>query len=201
MLPALPCLATRCPSVYEGLSLTLRRLGTLPCAALRSRKSRCKFDEAAVLLTQERAKELAAHEEQLEDWKKRFKAEALRQISEREKALTEWQGQLEGSRTELEHLKENMEVAGPMCCCLDACNLWCSLYTVGSLTHPSMTSNKPLQHWLQGPKRLDNSACHQPAGKAPLAHCISGSAEGCEGAGVPSDEAGEGSGGSGHRGR
>ncbi len=60
---------------------------------------------------QERAKELAAHEEQLEDWKKRFKAEALRQISEREKALTEWQGQLEGSRAELEHLKENMEVS------------------------------------------------------------------------------------------
>lgn len=61
-------------------------------------------------LAQERAKELAAHEQQLEDWKKRFKAEALRQISEREKALTEWQGQLEGSRAELEHLKENMEV-------------------------------------------------------------------------------------------
>ena len=68
-----------------------------------------------MLLTQERAKELAAHEEQLEDWKKRFKAEALRQISEREKALTEWQGQLEGSRTELEHLKENMEVRGQTC--------------------------------------------------------------------------------------
>ena len=50
------------------------------------------------------------HEEQLEDWKKRFKSEALRQISEREKALADWQAQLEGSRAELEHLKENMEV-------------------------------------------------------------------------------------------
>ena len=61
-------------------------------------------------MAQERAKELAAHEEQLEEWKKRFKAEALRQISEREKALADWQAQLEGSRAELEHLKENMEV-------------------------------------------------------------------------------------------
>ena len=74
-----------------------------------------------MLLAQERAKELAAHEEQLEEWKKRFKAEALRQISEREKALTEWQGQLESSRAELEHLKENMEVGdsrrvGEVCC-------------------------------------------------------------------------------------
>lgn len=61
-------------------------------------------------MAQERAKELEAHEEQLEEWKKRFKAEALRQISEREKALADWQAQLEGSRAELEHLKENMEV-------------------------------------------------------------------------------------------
>ena len=68
-----------------------------------------------IALMQERAKELAAHEEQLEEWKKRFKAEALRQISEREKALTEWQGQLEGSRAELEHLKENMEVSDQRC--------------------------------------------------------------------------------------
>ena len=71
---------------------------------------------------QERAKELAAHEEQLEEWKKRFKAEALRQISEREKALAEWQGQLEGSRAELEHLKESMEVRRRACCHFNACS-------------------------------------------------------------------------------
>lgn len=62
-------------------------------------------------MTQDRAKELAAHKEQLEEWKKRFKAEALRQIGDREKALTEWQAQLEGSRAELEHLKDSMEAS------------------------------------------------------------------------------------------
>ena len=117
----------------------------MPCGMLKSTRSRRQCDEAAVLLAQERAKELAAHEEQLEDWKKRFKAEALRQISEREKALTEWQGQLEGSRAELEHLKENMEVAGPMCCCPDACRSLYAAYTVNACgPTPSMTSIRPL---------------------------------------------------------
>ncbi len=59
---------------------------------------------------QERAKELTAHEEQLEEWKKRFKAEALRQIGERERALSDWQAQLEAKRADLEDLKRNMEV-------------------------------------------------------------------------------------------
>lgn len=59
---------------------------------------------------QERAKELTAHEEQLEEWKKRFKAEALRQIGERERALSEWQAQLDAKRADLEDLKRNMEV-------------------------------------------------------------------------------------------
>ncbi len=58
---------------------------------------------------QERAKELAAHEEQLEEWKKRFKAEALRQIGERERALADWQAQLDAKRADLEDLKKNME--------------------------------------------------------------------------------------------
>lgn len=63
-----------------------------------------------MFLWQDRARELAAHEEQLEEWKKRFKAEALRKIGEREKTLADWQAQLEGSRSELEHLKESVEV-------------------------------------------------------------------------------------------
>jgi hypothetical protein len=62
---------------------------------------------------QERAKELAQHEEQLEDWKKRFKSEALRQIREREAALSDWQAQLDAKRSELEELKNNMEVCHP----------------------------------------------------------------------------------------
>ncbi len=62
------------------------------------------------MLGQERAKELTAHEEQLEEWKKRFKAEALRQIGERERALSEWQAQLDAKRADLEDLKRNMEV-------------------------------------------------------------------------------------------
>ena len=87
---------------------------SLPCSDMLCSAASCQYrghhDCVALLFAQERAKELAAHEEQLEEWKKRFKAEALRQINEREKALTEWQGQLESSRAELEHLKENMEV-------------------------------------------------------------------------------------------
>ena len=59
---------------------------------------------------QARAKELAEHEEQLGDWKARFKAEALRQIGQREAALTQWQAQLEAKRAELEDLKKGMEV-------------------------------------------------------------------------------------------
>ena len=70
----------------------------------------CASIQDYLLLRQERARELAAHEEQLEEWKKRFKAEALRKIGEREQTLADWQAQLEGSRSELEHLKENVEV-------------------------------------------------------------------------------------------
>ena len=70
----------------------------------------CASTQDHVFLWQDRARELAAHEEQLEEWKKRFKAEALRKIGEREKTLADWQAQLEGSRSELEHLKESVEV-------------------------------------------------------------------------------------------
>ena len=73
-------------------------------------QSFCASIQDHLLLRQERARELAAHEEELEEWKKRFKAEALRKIGERERTLADWQVQLEGSRSELEHLKENVEV-------------------------------------------------------------------------------------------
>jgi len=55
---------------------------------------------------------MAAHEEQLEEWKSRFKAEALRQIAEREKMLAEWQQQLDAKRADLDAVKKNMEVGG-----------------------------------------------------------------------------------------
>lgn len=61
---------------------------------------------------QERAREMAMHEEQLEEWKSRFKAEALRQIGEREKMLADWQQQLDAKRADLDALKKNMEVGG-----------------------------------------------------------------------------------------
>ncbi len=59
---------------------------------------------------QARAEELADHEEQLEAWKQKFKAEALRQISEREKALSDWQAKLDRKKTDLEELQRSAEV-------------------------------------------------------------------------------------------
>lgn len=59
---------------------------------------------------QARAEELADHEEQLEAWKQKFKAEALRQISEREKALSDWQAKLDRKKTDLEELQRSVEV-------------------------------------------------------------------------------------------
>lgn len=60
---------------------------------------------------QERAAELAAHEESLETWKNQFKAEAIRQIAERERLLTEWQGRLERRQAELEDLQRSAEAS------------------------------------------------------------------------------------------
>ncbi len=59
---------------------------------------------------QARAEELADHEEQLEAWKQKFKAEALRQISEREKALSDWQAKLDRKKSDLEELQRSVEV-------------------------------------------------------------------------------------------
>lgn len=59
---------------------------------------------------QARAEQLADHEEQLEAWKQKFKAEALRQISEREKALSDWQAKLDRKKTDLEELQRSVEV-------------------------------------------------------------------------------------------
>ncbi len=59
---------------------------------------------------QARAEELADHEEQLEAWKQKFKAEALRQISEREKALSDWQAKLDRKKGDLEELQRSVEV-------------------------------------------------------------------------------------------
>jgi hypothetical protein len=61
-------------------------------------------------VAQARAKELAEHEESLEAWKQRFKAEALRQISEREAALADWQSKLESKRADLDSLQHSTEV-------------------------------------------------------------------------------------------
>ena len=59
---------------------------------------------------QARAEELTDHEEQLEAWKQKFKAEALRQIGEREKALSDWQGKLDRKNNDLEEVQRSMEV-------------------------------------------------------------------------------------------
>ena len=63
-----------------------------------------------VKCVQARAEELSEHEEQLEAWKQKFKAEALRQIGEREKALTDWQAKLDRKKTDLEEVQRSMEV-------------------------------------------------------------------------------------------
>ena len=64
---------------------------------------------------QNRVAEVTAHEQSLEEWKQRFKAEALRQIGEREAALNDWQAKLEAKRVELEELQQSMEVGVHAC--------------------------------------------------------------------------------------
>ena len=65
---------------------------------------------------QARAEELAEHEEQLEAWKQKFKAEALRQIGEREKTLADWQAKLDRKKTDLEEMQRSMEVRSSRLC-------------------------------------------------------------------------------------
>lgn len=97
------------------------RLIQAPCAAIYSHATSCWVllllqlfmlnPKLRVLACpQERAAELAAHEESLESWKAQFKAEALRQIGERERLLGEWQGRLERRAEELEDLQRSAEV-------------------------------------------------------------------------------------------
>ena len=62
------------------------------------------------LCKQARAEELTDHEEQLEAWKQKFKAEALREIGEREKALSDWQSKLDRKKSDLEEVQRSMEV-------------------------------------------------------------------------------------------
>jgi hypothetical protein len=64
---------------------------------------------------QERADELAAKEESLEAWKAQFKAEAVRQIAERECLLTEWQARLDRRQAEVEEGARTAEVGGAYC--------------------------------------------------------------------------------------
>ena len=59
---------------------------------------------------QARAEALSDHEEELEAWKQKFKAEALRQIAEREKTLADWQTKLDRKKVDLEELQRSMEV-------------------------------------------------------------------------------------------
>lgn len=66
--------------------------------------------EAERIELKARAEELSEHEEQLEAWKQKFKAEALRQISEREKTLSDWQSKLEKKKSEHDELQRSMEV-------------------------------------------------------------------------------------------
>jgi len=56
---------------------------------------------------------VAAHEDELAAWKQRFCAEALRQIGERERALSEWQARLEAQRGELASARADMEARAP----------------------------------------------------------------------------------------
>ena len=63
---------------------------------------------------QARVKEVTAHEDELAAWKQRFKAEALRQIGERERALSQWQAQLEAQHAESARLRSDAEAPLPL---------------------------------------------------------------------------------------
>ena len=56
---------------------------------------------------------MAAHEGELAAWKQRFRAAALRQIGERERALAAWQARLEAQRGELAGARADMEARAP----------------------------------------------------------------------------------------
>ena len=59
---------------------------------------------------QERAAQLAEHEESLDAWKRQFKEQAMQQIGDRKRALTEWQAKLEGQDADLAQRRAAFEV-------------------------------------------------------------------------------------------
>ena len=61
-------------------------------------------------LLQERAAELAEHEQSLEAWKHQFKSQALLQIGDRERILTEWQVRLNARDADVAGEKAAFEV-------------------------------------------------------------------------------------------
>ena len=60
---------------------------------------------------QEREKELAEQERELEAWQARIQSEASRQIEEREGTLQAWQTRLERKQRELGTMQSNLEVS------------------------------------------------------------------------------------------
>ena len=68
------------------------------------------FLAASLSLLQARAEQLSEHEDSLDAWKQHFRAEALRQIGEREDGLNEWQATLSRRQQELEDMQLSMEV-------------------------------------------------------------------------------------------
>ncbi len=59
---------------------------------------------------QERAAELAEHEESLDAWKRQFKEQATKQIGDRERALADWQTKLEAHAADLAERRTTFEV-------------------------------------------------------------------------------------------
>jgi len=61
-------------------------------------------------LTQERAAQLAEHEESLDAWKRQFKEQAMQQIGDRKRALADWQARLEAHDGDVADRRAGFEV-------------------------------------------------------------------------------------------
>ena len=64
----------------------------------------------AAPLLQERAAQLAEHEESLDAWKRQFKEQAMQQIGDRRRALADWQARLEAHDADLAERRASFEV-------------------------------------------------------------------------------------------
>ena len=64
---------------------------------------------------QERAAQLAAHEESLDAWKRQFKEQALKQIGDRRRALADWQAKLETQDADIAEHRAVFEVGLVLC--------------------------------------------------------------------------------------